>query len=304
MLGDFASNGQSRKVFILDGDIVRKGLNKDLGFTKEDRAENIRRIGEVAKILTASGVLCIVAFISPYQADRDLVRESHKKDNIPFIECHVAASIEVCKGRDVKGLYAKAESGEIKNFTGISDPYDVPPNPELRIDTGTKPLSECVDETIAALHQYKILEPKSIEISSEKLSVLSHQSFPVDQLLQLKSHSQVVEILNMNDILRSGQIGLSNELRDSEYKPLIIVGPSGVGKSTLISHLQERHFGLFQFSISYTTRAPRQGEKHGVNYFYVSKFEFEEMIQRGEFVEWKNVHGNFYGTSKIQIRDT
>ena len=180
MLGDFASNGQSRKVFILDGDIVRKGLNKDLGFTKEDRAENIRRIGEVAKILTASGVLCIVAFISPYQVDRDLVRESHKRDNVPFIECHVAASLDVCKQRDVKGLYAKAISGAIQNFTGISDPYDDPPNPELRIDTGVRPLDECVDEAIQALHQYAILQPKSIDISSEKLSILSHQNFPVD----------------------------------------------------------------------------------------------------------------------------
>lgn len=95
--------------------------------------------------MTASGQLCIVAFISPYQADRDLVRESHKADNIPFIECHIAASIEICTERDVKGLYAKAIAGDIKNFTGISDPYDVPPNPELTIETGTKPLNECVD---------------------------------------------------------------------------------------------------------------------------------------------------------------
>lgn len=87
----------------------------------------------------------MVAFISPYKVDRDLVRESHKKDNIPFIECHVAASIEVCKQRDVKGLYAKAIAGDIKHFTGISDPYDEPVDPELKIDTGSKPLQECVD---------------------------------------------------------------------------------------------------------------------------------------------------------------
>ena len=158
MLGDYGMDGKSRKVFILDGDIIRKGLNKDLQFSKEDRAENIRRIGEVSKLITTSGQLCIVAFISPYKEDRDLVRESYKQDSIPFIECHVAASIEVCKERDVKGLYAKAIAGTIKNFTGISDPYDAPINPELRIDTGSKPIDECVDEVIESLVKHEIIQ--------------------------------------------------------------------------------------------------------------------------------------------------
>ena len=113
-------------MFILDGDIIRTGLNKDLGFSSEDRAENIRRITEVAKLFALAGQICFVAFISPYSKDRDLARAVHKKAGIPFYECHIAASLEVCEQRDVKGLYKRARKGEIKNFTGISDPYEPP----------------------------------------------------------------------------------------------------------------------------------------------------------------------------------
>ena len=125
-----------KKVFILDGDIIRTGLNKDLGFSADDRAENIRRISEVAKLFAHSGQICFVAFISPYAKDRDFARRIHGEANLPFIECHIAASLEVCEQRDVKGLYAKARAGIIKNFTGVSDPYEAPSNPELHVDTG------------------------------------------------------------------------------------------------------------------------------------------------------------------------
>jgi adenylyl-sulfate kinase len=127
--------GDNRKCFILDGDVIRRGLNKDLGFTAEDRAENIRRISEVAKLFNKSGQICFVAFISPYSKDRAFGRQIHKDSDLPFYECFINASLDVCETRDVKGLYKKARAGEIKNFTGISDPYEAPENPELNIRT-------------------------------------------------------------------------------------------------------------------------------------------------------------------------
>lgn len=140
--------GDNRKVFILDGDVIRTGLNKDLGFSAEDRAENIRRISEVAKLFALSGQICFVAFISPYSKDRDYAKEIHAQANLQFHECHIAASLEVCETRDVKGLYKKAREGIIKNFTGISDPYEEPQNPSLRIDTGTLSIDACADQVI------------------------------------------------------------------------------------------------------------------------------------------------------------
>jgi adenylyl-sulfate kinase len=128
--------GDSSKVFILDGDVIRKGLNKDLGFSAEDRAENIRRISEVSKLFALSGQICFVAFISPYSKDRDFAKNIHNENGIPFYECYINASLETCESRDVKGLYVKARAGEIKNFTGISDPYEAPAHPDLDIKTG------------------------------------------------------------------------------------------------------------------------------------------------------------------------
>lgn len=128
--------GDSSKVFILDGDVIRKGLNKDLGFSAEDRAENIRRISEVSKLFALSGQICFVAFISPYSKDRNFAKDIHNENGIPFYECYINASLETCESRDVKGLYKKARAGEIKNFTGISDPYEAPEHPDLDIKTG------------------------------------------------------------------------------------------------------------------------------------------------------------------------
>lgn len=140
--------GDDKKVFILDGDVIRTGLNKDLGFTAQDRTENIRRISEVAKLFAMSGQVCFVAFISPYSKDRDYAKSIHQQAGIDFFECHIAASLEVCEERDVKGLYKKAREGIIKNFTGISDPYEEPKNPDLRLETGSKSLEECSREVI------------------------------------------------------------------------------------------------------------------------------------------------------------
>ncbi|MEE9295219.1 MAG: adenylyl-sulfate kinase [Phycisphaerae bacterium] len=125
-----------RLAYVLDGDNIRHGLNKNLGFSAEDRKENIRRIAEVGKLFVDTGIITCTAFISPYRADRDAAREVIGAEN--FIEVYVDASIELCEQRDPKGLYKKARAGEIKGFTGIDDPYEAPTAPELVIDPGTQ----------------------------------------------------------------------------------------------------------------------------------------------------------------------
>ncbi|MCH7788085.1 MAG: adenylyl-sulfate kinase [Acidobacteria bacterium] len=135
--------------YVLDGDNVRFGLNRDLGFSPADRVENVRRIGEVCRLFTDAGLLTLTAFISPYRSDRDAARKLVPVGQ--FIEVFVDTPIEVCEARDVKGLYAKARSGEIAEFSGISAPYEAPVSPELRIDTADRDLDECVAEAIAAL---------------------------------------------------------------------------------------------------------------------------------------------------------
>jgi adenylylsulfate kinase len=129
-----------RLAYVLDGDNVRHGLNKNLGFSAADREENIRRIGEVAKLFADCGVITMTSFISPYRKDRDTVRALHAAGPIPFIEVHVNTPIGTCEQRDPKGLYKKARAGQLKNFTGIDDPYEAPEKPELTIDaTSTSP---------------------------------------------------------------------------------------------------------------------------------------------------------------------
>ncbi|KAI1302498.1 adenylylsulfate kinase [Xylaria venustula] len=146
----------------LDGDNVRFGLNKDLGFSDKDRTENIRRIGEVAKLFADSSTIALTSFISPFKADRDLARSLHSaksagapadEEPIPFIEVYVEVPIEVAEQRDPKGLYKKARSGEIKEFTGISSPYEAPENPEITIRTDQKSVEECVVDIVAWLEQ-------------------------------------------------------------------------------------------------------------------------------------------------------
>ena len=142
--------------YVLDGDNVRHGLNKDLGFSPEDRVENIRRIGEVAKLMAGAGFVVITAFISPYRADRELVRELLEPDE--FIEVFVDCPLEVCEERDTKGLYKKARAGEIPEFTGISAPYETPENGELTIDANAGTPTECAERLVAYLDQH-ILTP-------------------------------------------------------------------------------------------------------------------------------------------------
>jgi len=141
--------------FVLDGDNIRHGLNKDLGFSPEARTENIRRIGEVAKLFTDAGAIALTAFISPYRADRDQVRAIMKEGD--FIEVFVDAPVDVCEERDPKGLYKKARAGQVKEFTGVSAPYEAPEKPELVLRTDRDDLETCVARVIAFLEERGIL---------------------------------------------------------------------------------------------------------------------------------------------------
>ncbi|MCQ6276259.1 adenylyl-sulfate kinase [Bacillus sp. V3B] len=141
--------------YVLDGDNVRHGLNKDLGFSEEDRTENIRRIGEVSKLFVDSGQVVLTAFISPFQTDRKLVRDLLEEKE--FIEVYVKCSIDTCEERDPKGLYVKARQGLIKDFTGINSPYEEPENPEIVIETDRTTIEESVEQVIQYLKQNALI---------------------------------------------------------------------------------------------------------------------------------------------------
>ena len=146
---------QGCRTFVLDGDNVRHGLCGELGFSTQDRQENIRRIGEVAKLFMEAGIIVLTAFISPYRDDRERVRGMVEHGD--FIEIFCDSSIEVCETRDVKGLYKKARAGEIPEFTGISSPYEIPENPELNVNTGTVALESCVQQVIEEIKQRRAI---------------------------------------------------------------------------------------------------------------------------------------------------
>ena len=137
------------RTFVLDGDNVRHGLCGDLGISSVDRVENIRRIGEMAKLFMEAGIIVLTAFISPYRTDRERVRAMVKEGD--FIEVYCDSSLEVCESRDVKGMYKKARSGLISEFTGISSPYEAPEHPELDINTGLLNLEDCVQQVITEM---------------------------------------------------------------------------------------------------------------------------------------------------------
>jgi len=141
----------------LDGDNIRLGINKNLGFSEEDRTENIRRIGEIAKLFVDTGVISLSSFISPYRADRDQVRKLHEDAGMDFVEVYVDCPLDVAESRDPKGLYKKARAGEIKNFTGIDDPYEAPIKPEIHLNTAAMSLDQEVDLIIAYLEEKGIL---------------------------------------------------------------------------------------------------------------------------------------------------
>jgi adenylylsulfate kinase len=144
------------RTIVLDGDNVRHGLCSDLGFSPQSRQENIRRVGEVAKLFTEAGLIVLTAFISPYQADRRMVRRMVALGD--FIEIYCNTPLNICEKRDVKGPYQKARIGEIAEFTGISSPYEAPEAPELIVDTGTATLDDCVRQVLASIKAYGIMD--------------------------------------------------------------------------------------------------------------------------------------------------
>lgn len=142
-----------RATYVLDGDNLRQGINADLGFSKEGRAENVRRVGEIACLLSDAGLVVLVPVISPYQSDRDRVRRRHDEAGLPFLEVFVDSPIEVCESRDPKGLYAQARAGEISGMTGIDDPYEEPRAPELHLLTAETSAEEAAATIVRRLDQ-------------------------------------------------------------------------------------------------------------------------------------------------------
>jgi adenylyl-sulfate kinase len=139
-----------RSAYVLDGDNLRHGLNGDLGFSAEDRTENVRRTAEVSALLADAGVVVLVALVSPYRADREAARAAHDRRGLPFLEVWVATSLEECERRDPKGLYARARAGELKHLTGVDDPYEPPESPDVVV-RGDEPAEDAVARVIAAL---------------------------------------------------------------------------------------------------------------------------------------------------------
>jgi len=149
------------RTFVLDGDNVRHGLCRDLGFSLDDRAENLRRIGEVAKLFLEAGTIVLAAFISPLRTEREKVRTLIPHGD--FLEIYCQAPLDICEQRDPKGMYVRARKGEIKEFTGISSPYEVPTNPELTVNTGEISLDECVSQVLALLSERNVTIQSSIK---------------------------------------------------------------------------------------------------------------------------------------------
>ena len=152
---DSRLHGLGHHTYVLDGDNVRHGLNKDLGFSERDRVENIRRVGETARLMVDAGLIVITAFISPFKQDRKMVKSLLKPGQ--FIEVHVATPIETCESRDTKGLYKKARAGQIKDFTGVNSPYEAPASADITIDTSSRPLEECISELVGYLERYNYI---------------------------------------------------------------------------------------------------------------------------------------------------
>lgn len=146
---------QNRRTFVLDGDNIRHGLSSNLGFAEADRRENIRRVGEAAKLMMEAGLIVLTAFISPFRADREAVRKLLPHGD--FLEIYCSAPLAVCEARDVKGFYKRARAGEIKNYTGIDSPYEVPENPELVVATDRLSIEASVDQVLDLLKQHAII---------------------------------------------------------------------------------------------------------------------------------------------------
>lgn len=243
--------GEKYPSFIFDGDVIRKGLNKDLGFSKSDRAENIRRISEVSKLFNMSGQISIVSFISPYESERDFARTIHKESALRFLEVHIATSLEVCENRDVKGLYKKARQGEIKNFTGISDPYEEPKNPELRIDTANRSIDDCLEILFNKLHQVGYLSENKfskaasaskltdlgLEIDVKEMNWLQvfQQGWAPPQLKCFMNEEELLECLYFKTVTKNGEKALQS---------LPIIFPINQATNEQLKNLQAKNVNL------------------------------------------------------------
>lgn len=192
---------KSIPAYTLDGDNIRHGLNKNLGFSETDREENIRRIGEVAKLFADGGIVALTAFISPFRKDRNQAREIHEKANLKFFEIFVDAPLEVCESRDVKGLYKKARAGLIKGFTGIDQNYEPPHNPDLVLKTGEMSLSDCVQSVIQLLEQHGIVPEsakdvvKPLQVPAESVPALQKEAEQLPAVSITKLDLQWVQVL-------------------------------------------------------------------------------------------------------------
>lgn len=207
--------------YSLDGDNLRHGLNKNLGFTADDREENIRRVSETAKLFADGGIICLTSFISPYQKQRELARKLHEEAGLKFIEVHVATPIELCEQRDVKGLYQKARAGLIKGFTGVDDPYEAPVNPDIVLCSDINnidSINECVQQVVQYLQQHDIVPFDCVDtvrelfVPAHKLAELSAEAETLPQLDVSKLDTQWIQVLS-----EGWATPLRGFMRETEY---------------------------------------------------------------------------------------
>jgi 3'-phosphoadenosine 5'-phosphosulfate synthase len=217
--------GKGIPSYSLDGDNIRHGLNKNLGFTHEDRFENIRRISEVAKLFADGGIVCLTSFISPFRNDRDSARKLHEKAGLQFIECYVDTPMDVCEQRDVRGLYKKARAGEIKGFTGIDQEYEVPLNPEIVVKAGEDSIAECTERIVQLLQERGIV-PESASTTVKELFV--PESLKADAIKE----AEILPVVDITEVdLQWVQV-----LAEGWGTPL-------TGFMREIQYLQSQHFG-------------------------------------------------------------
>lgn len=211
---------QGIPAYSLDGDNIRTGLNRNLGFSKEDREENVRRVAEVARLFADAGVIALCSFVSPFEADRQMAREIHKKADLPFFEVFVEASLQVCESRDVKGLYKKARQGLIKGFTGIDQSYDVPSEPDLVVNTENANVQQSTGRVIDFLQRKQLIpEACSFEQPLEELFLNDDQLADVRREITACPALEIGEVdVQWVQILAEGWAApLKGFMRENEY---------------------------------------------------------------------------------------
>jgi 3'-phosphoadenosine 5'-phosphosulfate synthase len=223
--------------YVLDGDNVRTGLNKNLGFSPEDREENIRRISEVAKLFADGGIVCITSFISPFVKDRDRARELHEKAGLPFFECYVDTPLGVCEKRDVKGLYKKARAGVIKGFTGIDAAYEAPTDPDLVLKAGQWTVDQCVTEILKVIQKKEVI-PRSAVNEVIELLVPENQKVEVIREMNRLPYLEITKVdLQWLQVLSEGwATPLKGFMREREYLQCLYFGAlqdEGISNQTI-----------------------------------------------------------------------